>query len=203
MPTFLSRQARKALEDYANFLRGLRRFGTFAVGEKTYSSLVQVRHRLNLDARALREFGRREFDATLAEMRELGGDIERIKRQHPSSAELRGVYERETERARRFVVDRDLAALPDGRLEIIDTPEFMRSSMPYAAYSRPTPLGRARVGHFYVTPADTERKLRGHNYADIENTVLHEAYPGHHLQLMYANSIPSKIRRQSESPTLC
>ena len=34
----------------------------------------------------------------------------------------------------------------------VETPAFLQSTMPYAAYSRPGPLDAAKVGHFYVTP---------------------------------------------------
>jgi uncharacterized protein (DUF885 family) len=43
-------------------------------------------------------------------------------------------------------------------------------------------------------PEATERKLRGHPWADIPVTALHEAYPGHHLQLVVANRTPSLPR---------
>ena len=61
-----------------------------------------------------------------------------------------------------------------------------------------------REGIFLVTPVERwaprkvkEEKLRGHNYAKIPVTAVHEAYPGHHLQLVYANThaktLPRKI----------
>jgi uncharacterized protein (DUF885 family) len=40
-----------------------------------------------------------------------------------------------------------------------------------------------------------EKKLRGHPWADIPVTALHEAYPGHHLQLVVANTLPSLPRK--------
>jgi uncharacterized protein (DUF885 family) len=81
--------------------------------------------------------------------------------------------------------------------------------MPYAAYSRPGPLDAAKVGHFYVTPVskgataeEAERQLAAHNLYDIPGTVWHEAYPGHHLQFVYAKDLRSKIRKLNDSPLL-
>lgn len=194
---------------YADFLRREvlpRSDGDFAVGEDVYNRLVRVQHGLDLDAEALLALGRREFERTREEMVALaGGDlvgtIERIKAHHPTSAGLRDAYARETARARELM--RDLFDIPaDDELEIIDTPAFMRSHCPFAAYSAPAPMDTSRVGHFFVTPAETEEQLRGHDYADIENTVLHEAYPGHHLQLITAKRIKSTVRRLADAPTL-
>jgi len=56
--------------------------------------------------------------------------------------------------------------------------------------------------HVGYRPRPDEETLRGHCFADMENTVLHEAYPGHHLQLVYAKGVASKIRRCAEAPTL-
>ena len=100
--------------------------------------------------------------------------------------------------------------IPDWeKLEVVETPAFLRSTIPYAAYSRPGPLDASRIGHFYVTPVETgataeevEEQLAAHNVYDIPGTVWHEAYPGHHLQFVYAKDIASKIRKLNESPLL-
>lgn len=207
--------ARSAAGDYsayAGFLREEvlpRSEGAFAVGTDAYEKLMLLNHGLPLKASALLEIGRAELDRTFAEMEALAGRgrvaeaVDRAKGRHPTAEDLREAYARETERARRFVLERDLAEIPaDAPLVLIDTPPFMRSTVPYAAYSPPAPMDGSRTGHFYVTPAEDEERLRGHSFADIENTVLHEAYPGHHLQLVYAKRVSSTIRRCAESPTL-
>jgi len=55
-------------------------------------------------------------------------------------------------------------------------------------------LEDVQEGIFVVTPVnpddppeEQESKLRGHPLDDIPITALHEAYPGHHLQLTVAN----------------
>jgi uncharacterized protein (DUF885 family) len=42
--------------------------------------------------------------------------------------------------------------------------------------------------------------MREHNYSSISNTSIHEAYPGHHLQLAVANSHPSLTRLLVDAP---
>jgi uncharacterized protein (DUF885 family) len=63
-------------------------------------------------------------------------------------------------------------------------------------------LEKTQEGIFMVTPVEenadpeaAERKLRGHPWGDIPVTALHEAYPGHHLQLVISNSSKSIPRK--------
>jgi uncharacterized protein (DUF885 family) len=108
------------------------------------------------------------------------------------------------------MIDRKIVGIPEWeKLDVIETPAFQQSSIPYAAYSRPGPLDASRIGHFYVTPVpkdatpeQAEEQLAGHNVYDIPGTVWHEAYPGHHVQFVYAKDIASKIRKLNDSPLL-
>ena len=42
--------------------------------------------------------------------------------------------------------------------------------------------------------------MREHNFASISNTSIHEAYPGHHLQLDSARRNPSLTRLMADAP---
>jgi uncharacterized protein (DUF885 family) len=87
--------------------------------------------------------------------------------------------------------------IPDETLQIRETPAFMRTTVPFAAYDAPAPLDASRLGNFFVTPDP-----QAHILADIPGTTWHEAYPGHHLQFVYAKDNPSLVRRLNESPLL-
>jgi uncharacterized protein (DUF885 family) len=136
--------------------------------------------------------------------------LEAMKADHPKAGELVQTYARECLRAREYLIEKKIVGIPEWeKLEVIETPPFLRTSIPYAAYSRPGPLDASRLGHFYVTPvskdADAEtanRQLAAHNVYDIPGTVWHEAYPGHHLQFVYAKDLTSKIRKLNDSPLL-
>jgi uncharacterized protein (DUF885 family) len=71
------------------------------------------------------------------------------------------------------------------------TPEFRRHEIPFAAYLSPSPKDPDQVGYYYVTPVSDDDLLREHNWVGLENTSVHESYPGHHLQFYVANSIPA------------
>ena len=107
------------------------------------------------------------------------------------------------ERAKRFVLERRIAPLPIGeRLEILDTPVFDRSALPYAAYQAPAPFDADPAGVFYVTPIDIRRpkdeqaaQLGAHCTPELPIIALHEGYPGHHLQMCHANKAATRLRR--------
>lgn len=101
--------------------------------------------------------------------------------------------------------------MPTGEtLEVVDTPAFLRPTIPYAAYMAPGAFEQQQQGLYYVTPiaqgaSDRERReqLLGHNTFGMLLTNVHEGYPGHHLQLVVANRAPSLVRRLHDSTVFC
>src|SRR5436190_1606972 len=175
---------------------------------------LMIDHVLMLGVDELEKIGRREFEKTIRMLEEIEKDwpavLEKMKHDHPKPDGLLEYYRKEVARARQFMIDRKLVGIPEWeKLEVVDTPAFQQSSIPYAAYSRPGPLDSAKTGHFYVTPVaknakpeEAEAQLAAHNIYDVPGTVWHEAYPGHHLQFVYAKDMKSKIRKLNDSPLL-
>ncbi len=133
--------------------------------------------------------------------------VDRLRADHPPASGLVEAYAREMARARDFVAQRGLAPIPSAPLDVVPTPAFMRPVIPFAAYDSPGPYSRDRTGWFYVTvpdpqlPADAqERILRDHCRYELAATALHEGYPGHHLQLVYAQEQPSDTRKNVWTP---
>ncbi|MGQ9478283.1 MAG: DUF885 domain-containing protein, partial [Candidatus Bipolaricaulia bacterium] len=211
-----SQRAAQALEDYARFLQeevAPKAKGDFAVGKGLFEELLRENHMLDYTAEALLETGWRLFEETKEEMEGLARKItpgksakeilEEAKADHPKAEELLDVYREEVAKVRKFVLEHEIASIPEGEsLKIEPTPPFLRGIIPYAAYMMPGPLEKLQQGIFLVTPVDPasppeeqEEKLKGHNWAKLPVTALHEAYPGHHLQLVYANRVGSFPRK--------
>ncbi|HVE40222.1 MAG TPA: DUF885 domain-containing protein [Planctomycetota bacterium] len=209
--------AKAAYEKYLKFLKDElqpRSDGSFVLGKDAYEFHLKTDHVLALGVDELEKVGRREFEKTERMLEEIAKDwpavLEKMKHDHPKPDGLLEYYRKEVARARQYMIEKKIVGIPEWeKLEVVDTPAFQQSSIPYAAYSRPGPLDSAKTGHFYVTPVaknakpeEAEAQLAAHNVYDIPGTVWHEAYPGHHLQFVYAKDIRSKIRKLNDSPLL-
>ncbi len=187
--------------------------GDFAVGKDLFDEMLREDHMVDYDADQLLATGWHLYENTLAQMKELAIRmdptrtveqlLEESKHNHPTADGLLDAYREWMAKARQFVIDRGIATIPEGeQIRIDPTPPFMRPMIPYAAYQMPGFLEKIQEGLFIVTPVDesadaeaAEKKLRGHPWADIPVTALHEAYPGHHLQLVVANTLESLPRK--------
>jgi uncharacterized protein (DUF885 family) len=100
----------------------------------------------------------------------------------------------------RFVREKNFVTVPDEPLEIILMPEFQRGfSVAYC--DSPGPLDRGQRTFYAVSPipaewteAQVESFLREYNTRSIANLTIHEAMPGHYLQLAHSNRYPSVLR---------
>jgi len=185
----------------------------FAVGEDLFNMMLKKNHQLDLDSEDLFELGKNIYRQTIRELKEVAKKlhstmswekvVDILKRDHPTNSELVQYYSDEMKRAKRFVIEHRLVDIPEGeRIDVVATPEFARATMPYAAYVSPAPFEREQRGVFWVTPVDRdkspaemEEQLRGHSVHGIVVTALHEAYPGHHLQLTVANQLSHRPLR--------
>lgn len=105
-------------------------------------------------------------------------------------------------RITRFIKEKKILTLPDpDRCQIIEMPEFQRGFS--AAYLNPAPTFDPMAASLYaVAPppedwpaARREAFLREYNRSMLQILTIHEAYPGHYVQLEYANRHPSLIRK--------
>ena len=104
------------------------------------------------------------------------------------------------ERCTRFVREKDLVTVPPDPVEIIVMPEFRRG-VALAYCDSPGPLDVGQKTFYAVaplpedwTPAQINSFLREYNVRSIHDLTVHEAMPGHFLQLAIANRYPSTLR---------
>lgn len=99
-----------------------------------------------------------------------------------------------------FVRAKDLVTVPAEPLEVIVMPEFQRG-FAVAYCDAPGPLDKGQRTFFSVSPipadwtqAQVDSFLREYNTRSIANLTIHEAMPGHYLQLAHSNKYPSTLR---------
>jgi uncharacterized protein (DUF885 family) len=208
--------ARHALDAHTTWLDGTLATATedWPLGRERYDELVRLRAFGDLDADRILEIGwdqlRANTEARRAAARELDPDadlpsvIERLKADHPATFEdaLEG-YKDAMRRSRAYLIEHDIVTIPDDEvIDVIATPEYLRSVMPFAAYFSPARFDADQRGIYVVTPAvdNDPNAMLEHYYASISNTSIHEAYPGHHLQLAVADKHPSLSRMLTDAP---
>ena len=208
--------AREAYAAYATWLEVdllPRSKGDFAAGAPLFEGLLRANYALDDTPADLEALGRRVMGETELAMGEVAKRIEpkakhwsevvaAIKNEHPTAADLVPAYRREVERARAFLVARDVVTFPPGDdLVVEETPPFLRATT-QASYDQAAPFDAGTRGFFFVTPVDPswnaeqqEEWLRESDFGDVVDTAVHEAYPGHHLQLSIARRHPSLVRK--------
>lgn len=192
----------------------------FAVGEEQFERRLRYEHALLAGAPELWRYGLHLRDEVEHELEELATRIDGSRNwrdlvQHlrdegaPAGRDLLGTYRDESDRARRFLEQHQLAALTATPLELVSTPPWLRPTLPFAAYEPPPIYLPARPGRFFVTepepgldPAAHARKLREHAVYGLPSLIAHEAWPGHHLQITTAQALSSEVRRHLWSPIM-
>ncbi len=129
------------------------------------------------------------------------GTLDAIAADHPAADGLVDFCRRELAAIEAFCRDRGVIGLVDEPLEIDWTPEFMRS-FGGAMLDSPGPLDSGQKSFFSITPVredwnadEAESYLREMNARQLRLLTIHEAVPGHYLQMAYANRGSSLARR--------
>jgi len=211
--------ANEAILEYRRHISGALRGsnGRFMLGRELFEHRLRTENFLDFDCESLRAMGREILERTREDLDVLAREIDRSrpwaaifeasKERTPAPGRIRGAYEQWVLVTREFILERGLATIPPGeQIELVDTPLFERQLIPYAAYLPPGPFETEQRGLFYVTPIDAQaspdvqqQQLFGHNVPSLITTVVHEAYPGHHLQLTLANRVRGKMRKLADN----
>ena len=126
--------------------------------------------------------------------------LDAIAVDHPKADELLDYCRAENARIEAFIRERDLIGLAEEPLQIIWTPPFLRA-FGGAMLIPPGPLDRGLDSFFAITPPpeewtdeQVESFLREHNARQLRLLTIHEAVPGHYLQLAWSNRCDSLPR---------
>lgn len=126
-----------------------------------------------------------------------------VARQHASVATYMASADAALASATAFVKAKDLLTLPpNDNLKVIDTPQFMRGIYGVGGFNPAPALEPALGAFFWVTPipgtwpqARIDSKLREYNDSGLAHLAVHEAMPGHYVQMEYANQVQPRSRR--------
>jgi uncharacterized protein (DUF885 family) len=126
--------------------------------------------------------------------------LDHVARDRPTNKTIVADAKKWLDKATAFVREKDLVRVPDEPIEVIEMPEYKRGvAVAYCDSSGPL---EATPQTFYAispTPSDWPRErvesfYREYNQSMLAELSIHEATPGHYLQLMHNNRFPSKLR---------
>ena len=128
--------------------------------------------------------------------------LDKLSDQHGKPEDLIKDARAGADKIKTFIRANDVLKLPDpDRCRIIEMPEFQRGNS--IAFLNPAPPLDDKASSIYaISPpphdwdaARTKSFMREYNRHMLQILTIHEAYPGHYVQLEYANRNPSLIRK--------
>jgi uncharacterized protein (DUF885 family) len=126
--------------------------------------------------------------------------LELAYEQRPARNKVFETAQQAFEETTQFVKAHDLVTVYDDPIQIIAMPEFQRG-VALAYCDSPGPLDKGQKTFFAVSPVPNDWSeeqvnsyLREYNTRSIYDLTIHEAMPGHYLQLMHANRYNSPLR---------
>jgi uncharacterized protein (DUF885 family) len=127
-----------------------------------------------------------------------------ISKDHPAPENLLQSFRDVLGGIQAFIQEHKILTIPSPVLpQITETPSFMRA-LTFASMDTPGPFepGSATEAYFNVTlpdpngsPEDIAEYMSAFNYGVIMSTAIHEAYPGHYIQFLWAKHAPSRVRK--------
>jgi uncharacterized protein (DUF885 family) len=134
------------------------------------------------------------------------GVLEELNKDHGRGEDLVRDAKATIARIKAFIEKNDILRLPKpDRCRVVEMPEFQRGFS--VAYLNPAPPLDPKASSCYaVSPPPShwdnrqkESLLQEYNRHMLQVLTIHEAYPGHYVQLEYSNRHPSQVRRVLQS----
>ena len=205
-----------ALQDYEKFLKNdllARSNGDFRLGAEKFSKKLLYEEMVDLPLDRLLQIGFADLRANQQKFRETAAAIDPnrkpqeiladLEKEHPAADKLLDAYREITAQLRDYINAHKIATIPSPILPIVEeTPPFMRA-LTFASMDTPGPYETvAKEAYFNVTlpeknwPSERiEDFLRGNHRGTILSTAIHEAYPGHYVQFLWLQQVPSRVRK--------
>jgi uncharacterized protein (DUF885 family) len=207
-----NRKGANALNDYAAWLEREKlpkASMDFALGEEKFGRFLAQTELLDLPPQKILEIGLEQLKAEQAAFAEAAKKIDpnkspievfkQIQSEHPTPQNLIADVAKDLDKIRKYVVSQHLVSIPsEVRAKVKETPQYLRATS-FASMDTPGPFEkRANEAYYYVTPAENdwpekqkEEWLTAFNYYTSDVVSIHEAYPGHYVQLLHLNTSPA------------
>lgn len=205
-----------ALKEYDQFLKKNLKGkckGTFPIGADAFRKKLACEEMVEDSLPDLLKRGYDELHRLQKEFVDLAKEIDakstpnkvfvKIAAEHPKPTELIAAVKNVLEEIRTYCVEKKICTIPsEERVQVDETPPFARA-LSFASMDTPGAFEqKAKEAFYHVTIPEpnwsakrTEEHMRSFSNADLLNTSVHEAYPGHYTQFLWVRNGPSKTRK--------
>lgn len=205
-----------ALGDYKKWLQNdllKQSAGTFAIGAETFRKKLSADEMIDLPLDELLTIAQSDLQKNQAAFAETARRIdpgrtpmqvlEKIQAEHPPAAKLLSTTQSELDAIGRFMSDQHIVTVPDAApARVQETPPFLRATTT-ASMDIPGPFEKVATEAYYnmtlpdphASAAETREFMKQWYFAAISNVSVHEVWPGHYLQFLYARHFPSDVRK--------
>jgi len=189
------------LQEHLAWLESLKARTTddWTLGREKFEKLIGLR-RLGMSSGEILQLGYKYLSDLKAERTKIAAEIspgrsvdevmKAVEAKSPKTfEEALDATKRAMEDAKRFIVEKDLATVYEkDKLIVEETPAFIAPLIPFAGLNMPSRFDEPMIGVYIVTrPKDIANLGKHLNFANIRNTAVHEAFPGHFLQGSVSN----------------
>jgi uncharacterized protein (DUF885 family) len=205
-----------ALADYKKFLQTdvlPKSNGNYAYGADMYAKALAANEMIDLPldrllsiAEADRQKNEAAFQAVAKQIdpkKSADAVLASLQADHPRPDKLLQTTQATLDSLRQFIVDHRIITIPPSEpARVKETPPFMRSTTS-ASMDTPGPFEPAKLEALYNMtlpdprwPMPKQVDFMGQwYYAAISNVSVHEVYPGHYTQFLYAKQFPTDVRK--------
>jgi uncharacterized protein (DUF885 family) len=187
--------------------------GKYAIGAENFAKQLQYEEMVDIPLPRLLAIGeanlKRDHDAFVAVAKQIDPTktpaevMKSLSDDHPTEADLLPSAKRTIEKTRQFLIDKHMVTIPsEVRPRVEETPPYARNGS-FASMDTPGAYEtKATEAFYYVTPPEKdwdakhkEEHLRLFNAPVMQIITIHEAFPGHYIQFLYAKQFPTKTRK--------
>ena len=208
-----------ALEHYQHFLKTdvlPRSHGDFRLGPEKYSKKLLYDEMVDIPLDRLLKIGYENLRDNQRQLAAVAKEIDPTKtpeqiadelaKDHPAPGQLLQSFRDTFASLKQFITSHHIIDIPsEGNPILEETPPFMRA-LTTASMDTPGPYEKkATAAYFNITlpekswsPKETREYMTAFNRGTIISTAIHEAFPGHYVQLLWFQKVQSKVRKLTQ-----